>query len=275
MRMFAVLLSLVLAGCAASMHAPRPSPIEGARYVAMGSSYAAGAWIGAIVPGSPERCGRTVNNYAHLLAQRLKLDLTDVSCGGATTAHILGRWSDLPAQMDAVTSDTQLVTVTIGGNDVGYVRDLIMATCRKKSTALAGAPCPQLQPPSKADWISLDQHMREVAREVKRRAPRARLIFVDYLSIIPSKGLCDAVPLGAKQATVSRETFRHLAALTARVARQERAILLPAGKLSERHDGCSAEPWAVGLTTRGAPWHPTAAGHAAIAEALNERLTLR
>lgn len=49
------------------------------------------------------------------------LNLVDVSCGGATTAHILGAWSELAPQIDAVTSDTKLVTVTIGGNDLNYV----------------------------------------------------------------------------------------------------------------------------------------------------------
>src|SRR5690348_15938455 len=91
---------LALAGCATTT-AQQPHTVSpGARYVSLGSSYAAGAGIGRLVPGTPQRCGRTENNYAHLLAARMHLELVDVSCGGATTAHILGPWNELPAQLD-------------------------------------------------------------------------------------------------------------------------------------------------------------------------------
>jgi hypothetical protein len=57
----------------------------------------------------------------------MKLSLTDVSCGNATTDNILTTpQKDHPPQIDAVTPDTKLVTITIGGNDVGYV-PLLMA----------------------------------------------------------------------------------------------------------------------------------------------------
>ena len=102
---------------------PRPSgtPLpEGARYVALGHSFASGPLLGPPKPGSPPRCGRTAANYATLLAQRLRLTLVDVTCGGAKSQHILGPWDELPAQIESVTADTRLVTLSIGGNDVGY-----------------------------------------------------------------------------------------------------------------------------------------------------------
>jgi hypothetical protein len=54
----------------------------GSRYVAMGSSFAAGPGLPARVPGSPRRVGRSTGNYAHLVARALGLDLHDVT--GAT-----------------------------------------------------------------------------------------------------------------------------------------------------------------------------------------------
>jgi len=38
-----------------------------------------------------------VNNYAHLLAERLHLNVSDVSCGGVTTANI-SAWNEFPAR---------------------------------------------------------------------------------------------------------------------------------------------------------------------------------
>ncbi len=68
-------------------------------------------------------------SYSRLLAAQLRLRLTDASCGGATTAHVLAPWNELPAQIDAVTSDTRLVTITIGGNDLNYMGVLFAASC--------------------------------------------------------------------------------------------------------------------------------------------------
>jgi hypothetical protein len=56
--------------------------------------------------------------------------LVDVTCSGATTVHLLqGGQFGQPAQLDAVTPATQLVTVTIGGNDVFFMTNLIAMSC--------------------------------------------------------------------------------------------------------------------------------------------------
>lgn len=266
---------LVLAGCATTAQQPRTMIPSGARYVAMGSSYAAGAGIGTLVPGAPQRCGRTENNYAHLLAARMRLDLVDASCGGATTAHILGRWNELPPQLDALTPDTKLVTITIGGNDLSYVRNLMIATCGKVPGMMppAGRTCPSTAWPSETDYSALGQQLREIAREVRRRAPQAKLVFVDYVRILPDVGGCALLPLDETQMAAARAAFRRMAEITAQSAAAEGALLLPAGDLSRGHDACSAEPWSAGYPGKPASWHPTAAGHAAIAAALAERLT--
>lgn len=267
-------LAYLLSACATASHRDASLLRPRARYVAMGSSYAAGAKIGPLVPGSPERCGRSQNNYAHLLAARLGLDLVDVSCGGATTAHVLGRWLELPAQIDAVTADTRLVTVTIGGNDVNYVRNLMMATCGRTSgmQPSAGRSCPSVVWPGPADYATLERHLREIAREVRRRAPQAMLVFVEYLRVLPEGKGCAAVPLDAAQMVSARSALRRMAKATQRVAQSEGALLLPAGKLSRDHDACAGDPWAAGRPGRPADWHPTAAGHKAIAEALTAHL---
>ena len=95
----------------------------------MGSSFASGPGIGQRAPGSPRRAGRSAENYASLLASKLGLRLTDVSYSGAITADVLSRRPDgWPAQLDAITEDTGLVTMTCGGNDVGYVTRLLLSS---------------------------------------------------------------------------------------------------------------------------------------------------
>jgi lysophospholipase L1-like esterase len=135
----------------------------GSRYVAMGSSFEAGPGLPSRVPGSPRRAGRSTGNYAHLVARSLSLDLGDVTFSGATTGDILGpSAAGQPAQLDAVTADTALVTITAGGNDVGFVPRLTLA--------------------------SLPWPLRALPRRLHDRAPACRVLLVDYLTILPPGG---------------------------------------------------------------------------------------
>ena len=75
------------------------------RYVALGSSMAAGPGIPPRAKDAPWRAGRSAGNYPHLVAQRLGLDLVDVTYSGATTAHVLtDRQNGAPPQVDASTA---------------------------------------------------------------------------------------------------------------------------------------------------------------------------
>lgn len=270
----ATALTFLLVGC---IHVQALPP--GSRFVAMGSSYAAGTALGGIKPGTPERCGRSPFNYATLAATRLDLDLVDVSCGGATTAHILGPWDELPPQIEAVTPDTRLVTITIGGNDLGYVMNLAGGSCDPaKGLTYRGktVPCPTLAAPSADDYARLEANLRQIAREVFRRAPKARLIFVQYVRLIPDQ-LCDAIHMSPEGALLNRVLGERLAAVTARAALAEGAEVLSADQLSRQHTACDAVPWSTGPVPLGpdanAPWHPNRDGHAAISEALGRTVT--
>src|SRR3984957_8362863 len=138
---------------------PAPEIAVGARYVALGSSFAAGPGIGQRVPGRPREAGRAAANYAHLIARRFGLTLDDVTYSGATTHDILtARRDGWPAQVDAVTADTQLATITCGGNDLGYVPRLLLSSLpwpvrARRPTRPRPAPFPAPGAPRRA-WLS-------------------------------------------------------------------------------------------------------------------------
>jgi lysophospholipase L1-like esterase len=241
-----------------------------------------------------DRCSRSTDNYAQQLARKRKLQLVDVSCGGATTAHVVGPWNELPPQVDAITPDTGLVTVTIGGNDVGYIGSLIAASCASLTDGAASPICAALRarapagarpanaasiatPPSEETWSKVEAGLNRIAQEVRRRAPAARLVFVDYLTVVPEKELCANVPLSPHAAAMARTTAARLAALTAKVARRSRSDLVRASELSRLHDPCSPEPWMTGFiategSTRFTPYHPNLAGMTAVAETIDRQL---
>jgi lysophospholipase L1-like esterase len=250
-------------------------------YVAMGSSYAAGPGVPSSADNPPDRCARSTGNYAHLLANRLHLRLTDVSCSGAVTQNILQPWNELPAQLAALHPDTRLVTVTIGGNDVGYIAGLGGASCRRFASPPPGTPAggcpPTVSRPGEEEWTRLATSLRQIAAGVRERSPTARLIFVDYLSLLPPAGVCAAVPLSQEQADTGRAIARRLSALTARDAADAGAEILAASRLSAGHDPCGADPWTSGFPVPGGPgfvpYHPNAAGMAAVADALARRVS--
>lgn len=267
-------LAVLLAAALAAPLAARPLP-EGARYVAMGSSYAAGPGVGDKVEDGPARCGRGTLSYSRVLAARLKLDLVDASCSGAVTAHVLGPWNELPAQLDALPADTRLVTITIGGNDVRFVTNLGAGACAvQKAAGLTPPYCPAFAPPTEAEWAALAGNMTQIAREIRRRAPRAQVVFVDYVTIAPPTGTCMALGVAEDNAAQARAVAARLAALTARVARANGARILAASRLTRDHSACAADPWSLGARMKpgGVPMHPAIPAHAAIAGALETML---
>lgn len=269
--------ALTLAGCATVPDA-RGSLPAGSRYVALGSSNAAGANIPPVASDRPARCGASEVSYARLLARSLNLTLTDATCGGATTVQVLQPWNELPAQIDAVTPDTRLVTISIGGNDLNYMGVVFAGSCRAgvpDPRRASSDPCPVVPEPGAADYERVENQLVAVVQAIHARAPQARVVLVQYLTLV-ADAPCELAPLQEADAALARRLAAGLAAATARAGERSGADVLPVDAASRDHTACSADPWSRGLVAgytgaQGAPWHPTAAGHAAIADML-ERL---
>ncbi len=273
--------ALMLLSATSVQARPRLTPIAaGDHYVAMGSSFAAGPGVTTSADSPPNRCSRSADNYPRQVAARLGLSLTDVSCGGATTGHILGAWNELPPQIDALRPNTKLVTVTIGGNDVGYIAGLFAASCgaRPETAMCKGFAARRSGPLPVIDelaWEALVSRLDQITAEVRTRAPSARLVFVDYLTILPKAGQCDAAPLARAPMAEARKKAARLATLTAQAAKRAGATIVRASRLSARHHACAKSPWMNGFPNIGSPptfvgYHPNLAGMTAVADAIEK-----
>jgi lysophospholipase L1-like esterase len=256
-----VLLSLV-AVLAATSAAAAP------QYVAMGSSYAAGPGITPVVPGSPPRCARSTRDYAHVLAELRHLSLVDVTCSGATTVDVLrGGQFDLPPQLDAVTAETQVITVTIGGNDVFFMGNLIAMSCGMPGGCKV-RPDEQVE----ARFATLPDSLRQIVTVARQRNPKIRVVFVNYFTVLPEQGTCARVGLTMEQADQVRRVARRLADITRRVAQESGADLLDVAALSRAHNACASDPWLLGAHPDTGisipPFHPTGEAMHAVGEAL-------
>ena len=265
------------------MNSPNPSSARpgwaGARYVAMGSSFAAGPGIPHRAAGSPRAAGRSTGNYAHLVARRLGLDLADVTFSGATTKEFLTGSASRPAQLDAVTADTRLITLTGGGNDVGFAPRILLSSL---PFPLRDLPPVRRQLASYADpaltgerFTQLRENLLQLAVQVRQRAPRSLLLFVEYLSVLPPDATWPTGLLPADVAEWGRGIARRLSETTQQAAAEAGAIFVPAGAMSAGHHAWSADPWTRRFHLslhNGAPYHPNAKGMAAVADLVVESL---
>lgn len=277
-----VLFSTFLVGStAASAAAIQLTP--GEKYVAMGSSFAAGPGLGRQAEGSPLNCGRSQNNYAHILAERHRLNLVDVSCSGATTLDILYRREfGQPPQIEAVDAATRLVTITIGGNDVSYMANVIASSCLSRG----GAPA-RCRPTAEADvdrvFTELEARMTAVVDATHGRAPNAAIVLVDYFTIVPPTGGCPTLmPLNDAQLRRAANVARRLAEITARVAEQRHVYLVKLSNASAAHNVCARDPWIQGFEPRSdwpgyrtPPYHPNIAGMTGAADTIDRALFAR
>jgi hypothetical protein len=115
--------------------------------------------------------------------------------------------------------------------------------------------------------------------EIRRRAPRARIVLVDYVTVTPPEGTCPGLALSLGEAGLLRARAARLAALTAKVAKDAGAVLIEASKLTQGHHACSADPWVWGYvpaaeraTSNAVPFHPRPEAIAAVARAIIQRL---
>lgn len=254
--------------------------MSAARYVAMGSSMAAGPGIRPRAQGSPWRAQRSARNYPHLVAERLGLDLVDVTYSGARTEHLLTeRQNGATPQADVLDGSEELVTVTIGGNDAGYVPMLIAAALPPLLRRLprVGSALRELLDPAAREraLAGVGTALRSVGAAVRTRAPRARVLFVDYLTLLPPQGE-PARPLSAEFADLGRRIAARLEEETAAAAEDTGCELVGAAAASTGHHAWSSDPWTVGagllLPGRPMPFHPNLRGMHAVAALVVTRL---
>lgn len=272
-----LLMALVMFIIGMLYYQGRRVPEGRAQYVALGSSFAAGFGLGAKDPSSPAICARSVNGYPKQLAHMLGLGIVDVSCSGATTAHVLvGGQMFLPPQIDAVRPETELVTLTIGGNDLHYVGDLLALSARRSGTIygkwlrhFGNVPVP----PSAADYGKVEKALLQTILIVRHRAPRAKIVLVSYPPLLPREGSCPKLGLIPQEVATMRIVGDRLADLTRSAASIGGAVLVDMQRLGLAHDACASRPWVNGARdVVGAQFHPTIAGSLAVARAVSAAL---
>jgi lysophospholipase L1-like esterase len=271
------------------------------QYVSLGSSFAAGPGL-PLEPNTPAFCARSTLNYAHLVARELDLHLTDASCTGATVDNVVDTSqaqpfvpsNTVPAQISTITPETDLVTVTAGGNDVDYLLNLFRNSCQidpvtKQDPTLGTGTsfiCTDTDPSksNRAAFAALTERLIQMVETIQALPGAPRIVLVDYFTILPQNGKpCAAAPtLTREEIRYSLEVARQLQLATKHAAQRTGVELVELSKASRHHDVCSADPWVNGWVdpsnptvpvTLNARYHPNAAGMQAAAELIIDQLT--
>jgi len=246
------------------------------RYAALGDSYASGAGVPNTVD---QTCSRSDRNYPALVNSALTPGTRqDVTCGGATTEDLnSAQFPSVAPQLDALSKDTDLVTLTIGGNDIGF-GDIIVRCVSLGLLNPLGSPCK-----TSYTWTGHDElavtientapKISKALDDIRGRAPHAKILVTGYPAILPDDGSnCPSVVSIAKgDAPWLRDTHKHLNSMIAKQAAEHGAVYVDTYSKSVGHDVCKpvGTRWVEPLITNAAaPFHPNAAGEKSMADSV-------
>ncbi|HWF16898.1 MAG TPA: SGNH/GDSL hydrolase family protein [Acidimicrobiales bacterium] len=292
---------LVGAACAlvssGAMASPPPPPTYH-DYLALGDSYTADVLTGPLPPTTqfvPLGCAQSKDDYPHQVAKMLHVAaFRDASCGSATTDNITQPQSvplngTAPPQLDAPNPNVDLVTVGMGGNDVGFVTDA-ESCVNVVPTPIPGAPeglggsCAARDTAGGVDQI--DQAIKDTAPKlvtmlawIRRELPNARILLVNYLDAVPldGKGCWPVVPVQNEDMAYLASKFVEMNNMLGWMATLVHVQVVDTFTPTIGHDVCQAPtrrdvegviPLSLDPLDVNFPLHPNGAGAAAQAAAV-------
>jgi len=272
-----VTLLAALLGAAGVAQAQTPG-----RYVALGDSYSAGP----LVPpqqGVPAGCLRSGSNFPSVVAAGIgAAEFVDVSCSGATTDDFTAAQGvalgSNPPQLDALTGAEDLVTLTIGGNDVGFA-DIIQRCALTSPTNLFGAACRASYGTTLDERIAVaGEKVATALAAIAERSPDATVALVGYPALLPDEGpgCFPVVPFSAGDVAWLRGIEKDLNATLEARAAAAGVTYVDTYTPTIGHDMCQlpGTKWIEGLlpTAPAAPVHPNALGMQAMGAAVLDAL---
>ncbi|MDT0268952.1 SGNH/GDSL hydrolase family protein [Streptomyces sp. DSM 44915] len=249
----ALLISVLTAALTVLVLTPTAQAADG-KYVALGDSYTVA--VGTETYDDPDdACRRGPLTYPRLWADaHPSVDFVEAACSGHTTAELVEH------QLGAVTPDTTLVTLQIGGNDVGFVD--VLTNCIltiDDQDCLNGAALAQ-----QAAREVLSPALAQTYAAVRAAAPNAQVIVVGYPRLYTIEGSCGILGLSDRERTALNGAADTLAEIMAARAAEAGFTFLDARPVFDPHTICSDGPvWLTSLewSNLRESYHPNAAGH--------------
>lgn len=284
-RLFGLGMAIVAVVAMSSLTGCEP----GTNYIALGDSYTAGPLI-LDQTGEPLGCLRSNKNYPALVKPQIRVTgFRDMSCSGGETDDM---WAPQgvdpggpnPPQLSAVDGAAKVVTLQIGGNDIGFSD--IVKNCALQNPFGSGCTPDfvhdgrdELSEAINATAPKIDA----VVAEIKRKAPQAHVFLIGYPTVLPQSGngCYPLVPVLSKDVPYLRAKVVELNGMIRARATAAGVDYIDLYGPSAGHDFCAStsNKWVEGIipTSVAAPVHPNAKGMenfaTIVAAAINAKVT--
>ena len=261
-RMVLIASALVIGAAAAALPAltaaanaaviPR-SALPAVRYVALGDSYSSGVGSGDYYR-SGGSCERSPNAYPALWAAASHpVSYVSEACSGATIGSVLR------SQLSALNKSTTLVSITIGGNDVGF--SSVMETCVLSSTG----SCVSAIGAAESEMTSqLPGELDGVLDAITASAPNARVVVLGYPHLYDLSRSAGCFGLSGTDRADLNQAADLLDGQIQKAATRHDDVFADVRSAFAGNEICDSSSWlhAVNIFDLSESYHPTAAGQA-------------
>ncbi|MBG6183925.1 lysophospholipase L1-like esterase [Arthrobacter sp. CAN_A214] len=241
-----------------------PGPID---YVALGDSYASGFGAGSYgnSGAGPEygvQCGQSPFGLPGLLDAQKKVELVgNRTCAGALASTLAGGAVDVPEQVAALEATrvlskrTDLVTVSAGGNDVGFGD--VATACFVSEAACAQA----IDSSQKVLLPALADKLEALYEQIEDAAPKATVVVTGYPHLF-SPGAAVPLPISLRSQKLFNDATDAVNAAIKDSAEDEGFIYVnTVGKFEGRGVG-TVDSWInFGVPNEPGNLHPNAKGY--------------
>lgn len=257
-------LSLVLAGlatgCALGTHESSTGhDLAGRNYVAQGDSYASGTGTREYYDAG---CQRSIYSYAHQLASDEGMELTHVACSGARIPDVRAN------QLSALSPLTDLVTISIGGNDAGFA-DVITRCALPWPWTCTG----EIANARSFITNTLPGQLDSLYTEIETRAPNAQVVVVGYPRLFNGHTCNVLARISASEQSDLNSVADLLATKISGVAAAHGFDYVDPRTAFDHHRVCDNPEWLNGLANPiGESYHPNRLGHDTFTDLISAKL---
>jgi lysophospholipase L1-like esterase len=248
-------IALAAAKSTGGSHRGLPKPPPGT-YVALGDSYASGTGAPPYDPAEPT-CQRSGRSYGRIVGSQLRRTTIVAACSGASIADVVAA----NGQIKALSGNGRvgLVTLTIGGNDIDFAGGLTACVLQGCAAAFVHNQTDEISQRIEA----LEPHLVAAYSTVKRDAPTAEVVVVDYPRFLTGRMACEF--LSADSVGYVNAKLVELDNAIVRAASTAHVHVMDVRDAFAGHELCSPSPTmmnGVQLGGTDSAFHPTVAGYA-------------
>jgi lysophospholipase L1-like esterase len=252
-RLIVAAASLAVAALGLLAAAPVASAQSSVNYVALGDSYSSGVGAGGYTSASGS-CDQSINAYPQLWANaNAPASFANETCSGATTSSVIS------SQLGALNSGTTLVSITVGGNDVGF--SSVMETCVLESTS----SCVSAVDNAESEVASqLPGELNNVLGDIKADAPSARVVVLDYPQLYDLSKSSSCIGLSTTDRTALNQGASELDSAVQAAAGRYGDVFADVQGQFTGHQICDGPSWlhSVNFLDLDESYHPTGNGQA-------------